>query len=78
MKAHLFLARSNGEAPPSTPPQDDPAWIFASVGKTLKTVSEPSYAEKLLRAHRIAAEVRQRRGMGVRFKNCRMAEWTAE
>lgn len=78
-RANLFLASVNRQFQDLPPPKDDPAWTFVESERGgLWCQRRPTREEKLLKAHRIAAEVRKRRGMGVRFKNCRMAEWTAD
>jgi hypothetical protein len=60
-----------------SPPKDDPAWAYVQSAHSHKP-SEPSYEQRVLRAHRIAAEVRDRRGMKV-MKTCMATmAWTAE
>lgn len=71
-RAHLFLVRNYTDG---TPPTSTNLRAFGPPECRIPLIlpSELSYEERFLRAHRIAAEVRQRRGMVV-MKH-QMATW---
>lgn len=70
MKGHLFLAASRPGSLNRRAPQDDPAWAYLeSERAALKCKKPPTREERLLRAHRIAAEVCKRRGWIVERRN---------
>jgi hypothetical protein len=75
--SQVFLFRPRPGRLPQSAPKDDPAWAYIQSAHSHKP-SEPSYEQRVLRAHRIAAEVRDRRGMKV-MKTCMASwAWTAE
>lgn len=75
MTAAIFSLRSRPGRLPQSPPKDDPAWAYVQSAHSDR-VSAPSYEQRLLAAHRYAAEVRERKGMKV--MQTVMASWTAD